>query len=144
MWYWDTSAILKLYIHERDSGYFLGLVSETEDQIVTSTIASIELLCALERKERNGDIKPGGAAAAFDRFLDDAGRGRIVEIPFGRDVIQEARRLIGLVSHRRILIRSLDMIHVASAVAAKATCLVATDSRLRQVASLADLNLLPD
>ena len=142
--YWDTSAILKLYVRERDSDYFLNLVARAEEQFLTSAIASMELLCALERKERNGDLKSGGANAAFERFLNDTRRGRIVEIPYGRDVLEEARKLFGYVSDRRILIRSLDMIHIASAIAVKAKSVVATDSRLRQVASLASVKLLPD
>ena len=143
MMYWDTSAVVKLYVRERDSGYFLSLLAGTDEQLATSAIASMELLCTLERKERDGDLKPGGAGAAFDQFLHDTGRGRIIEIPYGRDVIREAQKLIRIISRQRILIRSLDMIHVASAIAVKATSVVATDSRLRQVAALANLKLLP-
>jgi len=144
MMYWDTSAVVKLYAREQDSGYFLNLIAGTDEQVVTSAIASMELFCALERKERSGDIKPGGAGTAFDQFLNDIRRGRIIEIPYGHYVIQEARKLIEPVSRRRILIRTLDRIHIASAVAVKATWVVATDSRLRQVASLANLKLFPD
>lgn len=41
------------------------------------------------------------------------------------------------------MVRSLDLIHVASAVANKATSLVATDERLRAFASLLKLTLIP-
>jgi len=82
MMYWDTSAILKLYVPEKDSAYFLDLIARTDEQVLTSAIASMELLCAFERKERDGDIKPGGADAAFDKFLNDTRRGRIIEVPY--------------------------------------------------------------
>jgi predicted nucleic acid-binding protein len=144
MIYWDTSAILKLYAPEMDSAYFLRLATRAEEQVVTSSIASIELLCAFERKERNGELKRGGAKAAFEQFLSDTRRGRIIEIPYGHDVVEEARKLLGLVRDQAILIRSLDMIHVASAIAAKAKTIAATDSRLRQLASCASLKVLPD
>jgi uncharacterized protein len=144
MIYWDTSAILKLYIPENDSDYFLRLITTTEGQFVTSAVASMELLCAFERKERDGDIKSGGARAAFEQFLYDTRQGRIIEIPYGRDVVYEARKLMGVISKPQILVRSLDMIHLASAVAIKAEAIAATDVRLRQIASLAKLRLLPD
>jgi uncharacterized protein len=144
MMYWDTSAILKLYVPEADSAYFLNLATRTEEQVLTSVIATMELLCAFERKERIGELKSGGATAAFEQFLNDTRRGRIIEIPYGRDVVEEARKLLGRISGPQALIRSLDMIHVASAIVAKAKSVVATDLRLRQVASCASLKLLPE
>jgi hypothetical protein len=41
------------------------------------------------------------------------------------------------------MVRSLDAIHVASAVTARAIVMVATDTRLRQVAAMAKLKLVP-
>lgn len=143
MFYWDTSAILKLYVPERDSSYFLNLIADTDHQVLTSTIAAMELLCAFERKEHTGDIKSGGADAAFDQFLLDIRKSRIIEVPYGGDVVQTARKLIGAVAEQGILIRSLDLIHVSSAIAANARSVVATDLRLRQVAAIAGLRLLP-
>jgi predicted nucleic acid-binding protein len=145
MTYWDSSALLKLYILEPDTPYFLQLVAGTDDQILTSTIAAIEILCATYRKESAGDLKPGGAAAAFDKYLDDVRLGRIIEIPFGKDVVDEARKLLkhGYGSHRRILIRSLDIIHVASAKVSGTKLVVATDTRLRDAASHANMKVLP-
>lgn len=144
MIYWDTSALLKLYASETDSPYFVHLATTTEDQVLTSAIASMELLCAFERKEQTGGLKSGGAKAAFEQFLGDTRRGRIIEVPYGRDVVEEARRLLALVTDRGMLIRSLDMIHVASAIAVRAKSIVATDLRLRQVASFANMKVLPD
>ena len=65
-------------------------------------------------------------------------------MPYSRDVVVEAQKLLGVLSNARILIRSLDMIHVASAISAKATSIAATDLRLRQVAASAKIKLLPN
>ena len=145
MIYWDSSALLKLYIPEPDTPYFLQLVAGTDDQILTSTVAAIEILCATHRKESVGDLKPGGGAAAFEKFLDDVRVGRVIEIPYGRDVVEEARKLLKHTygGPRRILIRSLDVIHVASAKVSGIKLVVATDARLRDAASLANMKLLP-
>ena len=86
MVYWDTSALLKLYVSEADSPYFLRLVVGSGESIISSSIASAEVLCVLYRKERARALKPGGARRVFGRFLADIHAGRILTIPFGRDV----------------------------------------------------------
>ena len=134
---------MKLYAYETDTPYFVQLATGAKEQILTSAVASTELLCAFERKERNGDFRSGGANAAFDQYLMDTRRGRIIEIPYSRDVVEEARKLLNAVTDPRILIRSLDMIHVASAIAAKAGLIAATDLRLRRLAAFANIKLLP-
>jgi predicted nucleic acid-binding protein len=143
--YWDTSAILKLYLAEPDSRYFLELIAKTNAPVFSSAIAAAEALCALHRKEHAGDLKRGGAKALFQQFCEDCKAGRIVTIPYGDDVVAEAEKLVRLAfaQPRPVMIRSLDLIHVASALAGKARQLVATDQRLRELAGLVRLSLLP-
>lgn len=143
--YWDTSALLKLYVAEPDSAYFLQLLEGHEDPVLSSSIVTTEVLCALYRKEHAGDLKRGAAATVFRRFLGDVDAGRILTIPYGADVRSEAHTVVRLAFHRPrpLAIRSLDAIHIGSALAAKARILVATDLRLREVASLAQLKVLP-
>ncbi len=66
-------------------------------------------------------------------------------IPNGADVTAEAHALVqkAYSQPQPILIRSLDALHVASALAAKATTLVATDTRLCTVAQMMGLETLP-
>jgi len=108
-------------------------------------IASTEVLCAQLRKEQARDLKPGGARALWRRFRADCAAGQIQLIPYGADTTAEAERIAGLAfAHSTpVMIRSLDLIHIASASIAKATILVATDQRLRAVASLLSLRLAP-
>ena len=145
MIYWDTSALLKLYVSEPDSTYFLDLAADTEHQIVSSVIAMTEVLCALHGMEHRRVLKRGGARRIYEEFLSDSEAGRIVTIPCGPDVAREARQLVELTSRQPagFLIRSLDAIHVASAVTSKATFFVATDERLRRAAGLMGLKLRP-
>jgi predicted nucleic acid-binding protein len=143
--YWDTSAILKVYVAEPDSAYFLALLADTDQMVATSAITPIEILCALHRKERGGDLKRGAARIVFEKYLDDTDRGRIVEIPFGRSVTMEADAFVALAANLRkpLMIRSLDAVHIASALAGRAKSLVTTDRRLGECARLAHLNVLP-
>jgi predicted nucleic acid-binding protein len=41
------------------------------------------------------------------------------------------------------MIRALDVIHIASALANRSTVLITTDERLKEVAHLVDLKVLP-
>jgi len=143
--YWDTSALLKLYIREPDSPYFLELVGGSEEPIVSCNIAEVEVLCALYRKEQAGDLKPGSGDILFEQFLSDISAGRIVSLPYGTDTIKEVRRLVKTVHNekRPHLIRSLDAIHLASALLSRAKSLVTTDERLRDGAKRFGLEVLP-
>jgi predicted nucleic acid-binding protein len=143
--YWDTSALLKLYVPEDDSGYFLNSVVTSDQPLVSSAIAAVEMLCAVYRKECIGDLKRGGALATYQRFLGDSREGRIVLVPYGEQVFTAAEEIVRLAFRRArpIMVRSLDAIHVASALTARARVMVATDTRLRQVAAMAKLKLAP-
>ena len=143
--YWDTSALLKLYLPEDDSGYFLDSVVASDQPLVSSAIAAVEMLCALYRKESVGELKRGGALAAHQRFLGDSREGRIVLVPYGEQVFTAAEEIVRLAFRRArpVMVRSLDAIHVASALTARARVMVATDTRLRLVAAMAKLKLMP-
>jgi len=143
--YWDTSALLKLYVPEPDSAWFLDLISGTPEPVATSAIAAAEVLCALSRKEASGDLKAGGAKVLFRRFRADCQAGRVVLIPYGLDLVEEMEKLSRLASQRRppVMVRSLDLIHLASAVVSRAAALVATDQRLRDLGAMYGMELVP-
>ena len=145
MSYWDTSALVKLYIAEADSPYFLQLIAGGDEPIDSSAIVTAEILCVLYRKEQARALKGGGAGRIYGKFSQDVRTGRILTVPYGRDVEAQAEKLARLVFNRPrpILIRSLDMIHVSTALSSRARDLVATDTRLREVAVLAGLHVLP-
>jgi predicted nucleic acid-binding protein len=141
--YWDSSAILKLYLSEPDSSYFVNLAGEKEVQVHSSAILRIEALCALTRREQAGEIKHG--AKLYQELKQDISAGWIVLIPFGVDVMAQAERvlLMGGKTKTPTMLRSLDWIHLASALHENADIFVATDVRLREMATWAGLKVLP-
>ena len=143
--YWDTSAVFKIYAPEDDSGYLGDLIVSSGQAVVSSAIAMTEMLCALYRKECAGELKGGGALATYQKFVGDCREGRIVLVPYGEQVFTAAEEIVRLAFRRArpVMVRSLDAIHVASAVTVRARVMVATDARLRQVASMAKLKLAP-
>ena len=143
--YWYTSALLKLYVLERDSTYFRALATNSVEPIITSDIAREEVLCALYRKEHEANLKVGGAAKLFQSFQADSSNGRIVMVPKGKDVLSQVELLLSRAYSQKppLFIRSLDAVHIASALSIKAKSIVATDKRLRDVATLMGFALLP-
>ena len=145
MQYWDSSALVKLYVPEEDTEFFLRLSSAAGSTIHTSLIASVELVCAVLRAEVDGRIGSSAARQLIRQFDRDRESGRVVLREVGEAVREETVRLGETVFHRKppIMIRSLDLIHVATASVCGATHLVAVDKRLRDVASLLKLKVLP-
>ena len=140
--YWDTSALLKIYVWESDSRDFIELARGHEG-IWTSTITTVEISCALHRKERANDIKAEELAWALAKFSRDREEGRITRIPCDDGIAVEAKKIteIARAKRRSTMIRSaLDAIHVATAVSAKASAIVTTDTRsMREVAAIVKL-----
>jgi predicted nucleic acid-binding protein len=143
--YWDSSALIKLYAAEDDSAYFDRVLVESREPAYSSSITAVEVSSTLFRKEAQGTEYPGSAITAIRRFRQDCTAGKIILLPCGQDVIDEAQRLaeVAFQQHRPVMIRSIDLIHVASASVAKATRIVATDKRLREFAGLLKVRLLP-
>jgi len=143
--YWDTSAIVKLYIPEADSPFFLTLITSNTDMIVSSAIAVPEALWVFHRKERDRALRRGGAKRLYRIFQSDLRLGRIVTVPFSHDVQAEADKLVprAFAQKNPILIRTLDVIHVATALHAGTREFISTDARMREVASLVGLSLVP-
>jgi predicted nucleic acid-binding protein len=143
--YWDTSSLLKVYIPESESEYFLDLIARADQPVFTSAIAGVEVCCALNRKEQAGDIRKTDAAHAMDRFARDCAEGRINQLACGSEMTIRARAIVELARARRrpVMIRSLDAIHVASALSIRAAGIVTTDLRMRDVAGIVNLKILP-
>jgi predicted nucleic acid-binding protein len=143
--YWDTSTLLKLYVAEQDSSYFINLIATSKEAILTSELTRIELITSLYRKESTGELAKGMANQHLEEFVEDIEAGRIIVISVREDVTSQAERVVqrAYPTAKPIMIRALDVIHVASALASKASVMVATDARLREVALLMGLKVLP-
>jgi len=78
--YWDTSALLKLYVAESDSGVFLALASATP-RLVTAFIGKHEARAAFHRRETEKVLSPGGGDACYQKLIQDINLGRLEVVP---------------------------------------------------------------
>ena len=143
MIYWDTSCVLKLYTPEEDSEVYLRLADGSSEPLFSSEVLDTELFYALCQKENRGDIKPGWAKQLHKKFRADVEKGRVMLLAVGHDVLAQsvevARRCYG--RKPPVMLRTLDGIHLATALVAKCSEIVTTDRRMRQGADFLGLSL---
>jgi len=145
MRYWDTSVLLKLFVEEHDSALFTALVEESGAVIHTSELSRLELLRALWSKRLEGAIRRGAEERLMHRFESEVEKRRIILVPVTADVRREFEAVVRVCYNCRppIRVRTLDALHLASALAARTREISCTDARMRQAAGALQLNIHP-
>ena len=144
MTYWDTSCVLKLYAPEPRSAAYLSLAESQRGPLACSEVAMVELSYAFHRKEKDGSLVLGASEALLRQVQRDIDGGRFALLPFGRDVLSAAMKLASRCYEHEPMIplRSMDGIHLATALVAKAKRLVTADLRMRAAAEVIGLRLI--
>jgi predicted nucleic acid-binding protein len=138
--YLDSAIVLKLLVPEPDSVRWAALVDGQE--VTTSALALTEVFSALQRKEREGVIRPAFRRRAFATLIEDVRERRLTVLPLTEAVLAEARIVLEA-CHPRVALRTLDAIHLATARRAQSWPLCSNDVRVRQAASQLALPLAP-
>lgn len=113
--------------------------------MLTSLLTRVELASALYRKEVSGDLSKTDTGRPSARFDAEFASGRIILTPLRPGIANDASDLIRRLKprHSQASLRSLDALHLATAIAAGATAVVTTDVRLREACLLAGLGVKP-
>jgi predicted nucleic acid-binding protein len=146
MAFWDTSALLKLYVREPDSERFSQMMRTSADYPSISQLTLAEMYRAFWAKAFARVISKQRAETTYREFRADAEAAVFEVIPFGGDVQQEFERVVAICYRARpaVPIRTLDGLLLASALIARTRELVSTDSRMRTAGALLGLRVLPD
>jgi uncharacterized protein len=128
MIYFDSSALVKRYIEESGSDVVQSLL-DRDTSAATSKLAYPEILSALTRKQRSGELTKRSLQAAVQQF--EADWAGIVVVEFHDELLPAMKSL--LLKHH---LSGADTVHLSSALWLKR----ALQSDLAFVAS--DLNLL--
>ena len=137
--YFDTSALIKRYVSEKGSTRVVSLLRRHD--LLSSAITPVEVMSALCRRKRNGELSNEDFAATLSRVHGERTRWELVEL--GRTVLSRAEEIVqGIVP-----MRSLDAIHVASLVTFQAASgtripFVTGDDRQRQAAAQIGLDVV--
>ncbi|MBP2474122.1 putative nucleic acid-binding protein [Crossiella equi] len=124
MIYLDSCALIKLIVPEPLSVALLGYLDTRAEPLVSSELAFVEVHRALTRVGVAEDVR-----AVADQVLDG-----ITQLPLA-PVVRQAAVLPGR------YLRSLDALHLATALRVPTTHFVSYDKRLNQAAELAGLEV---
>ena len=116
MSYWDSSALIKLYVQELDSAEFRALAAKAS-RVATGSLTRHEVRTVLRRREAEDVLLSGEAAALYGELNADIAATDIVIQSETADVEQE----FGVVLDKCFsqtpptFIRTNDALHLASA-----------------------------
>jgi predicted nucleic acid-binding protein len=143
MTYWDTSCVVKLYTAELDSAEWEDAAVLAGESLVSSALLRVELAYAFEQKEARGEILRGSTQALLRVFENDIAEGRYQLVPVGSDVLQTACKIAAECYHSQpvVSLRTLDGIHLATAILLKCKRIATADARMQAAAPLLGLDL---
>ena len=146
MAFWDTSALLKLYVRERDSDRFHHLIQTLPEKTAISQFTLAEMHRALWAKLFARAVPANFAQKAYREFRADVETALLDIVPFERAVKEEFDRIIPICYRASppVPLRTLDGLILASALIARTAWLVSTDSRMRAAGTLLGLHVLPE
>lgn len=137
--YLDSSALAKLYVPEPESDALENLLLGRRDLLI-SELAITEVLSAVARRRREGQLTVVQASAIRDALLADADSGSLRRLDMSPMVHREAERLLFQLDAAAL--RTLDALHIALALLNAATHVVTYDARMRSAALQAGLRSL--
>ena len=128
MSYWDTSALVKLFVVESDSAQYDALALTSK--VVIGPIARHEARTVFRRREAEGVIPAGQGAALYARFISDIASGVLRLQPDTDDVEREFGIVLETCFSQTppVFIRTNDALHLAAARVAGETEFVTADA----------------
>jgi hypothetical protein len=137
--YVDSSALAKLYVPEAESG-MLDAFLRGRRGLIISELAITEVLSAVARRKREGELRAKHANEIRDAVLADADSGAFRRLDLDPEVHRVAERL--LLATESLPLRTLDALHIALAFSGAASHVLTFDRRMREAAAQAGLNVI--
>ena len=139
----DSSLIVALYLNEADSARADAACASVAPPLRLTDWHRVEIANAIQRAVKTARITAEQASWLWKHFNEDIATGRfeIVNVDHATVLV----RTLALTQKHTATIgtRSLDLIHIASALEIGATDFLSFDHRQREAASAEGLNVLP-
>ncbi len=139
--YLDSAIIVKLLVRENDSPWFDRNVRGHE--LWSSELALAEVSSAILIKERMGKVSIAERKSAFARFESLQEDEALRFHPLSSGVVRQAAGLVTS-CHPEVALRSLDAIHLATALTHPRGALCTTDGKLRAAAKRIGVACFPE
>ena len=132
-YFYDTSALLKIYHKEAGTEEAEEYYLDTEKQIYISEVSRIEFISSLHRKYREKEISESAFTIALQKFKNDCVNRFNVETSTS-SILKKAEELIEKYAKEKSL-RTLDSIQLASFlfIAEEDTFFICADKKLNEV-----------
>jgi hypothetical protein len=137
--YVDSSALAKLYVPEAESE-MLDAFLRGRQGLIISELAITEVLSAVARRKREGELRAKQANEIRDAVLADADSGAFRRLDLDPEVHRAAERL--LLATDSLPLRTLDALHIALAFSGAASHVLTFDRRMGEAAAQAGLNVI--
>jgi predicted nucleic acid-binding protein len=144
MSYWDSSALVKLYVRELDSKEFRALALEAS-RVATGSLTRHEVRTVFRRREAEGVLPSGGATALYVELNADIAVADIVIQPETADMEREFGVVLEACFSQTppTFICTNDALHLASAKVPGESEFITADMRHRAAALLMGFTVLP-
>lgn len=132
----DSSALVKRYIGETGSTWVLGLFdSALDNEVFVAAITGVEIIAAITRRARSGNINHADATMVCNQFRNDFQTDyQIIEITEG--IINS-----GMVLAEIRGLRGYDAVQLSAGCAANALCIASGLSSMIFVSADKELNI---
>jgi predicted nucleic acid-binding protein len=139
--YLDSAIIVKLLVREEDSPWFDRHVRDQE--LWSSELALPEVHSAILTRERMGKVTVAQRKAAFSRFATLLETEAVRLHPLSSPIVAHAADLLTS-CHPDVALRSLDAIHLATAIMHPRGALCTNDAKLRAAAKKVGVTCFPE
>ena len=140
--YVDTGILLKSYVLERDSAKAVSVLEAVGDPLIFSHLHAVEIPNAIRLKRFRKEITKAEEASAIRAFQSDIDEGRLTRPEYDlADTYIRAERLSSKYSGE-LGTRSLDLLHVATALECGCTGFASFDERQKKAAAQAGLKVI--
>lgn len=138
--YLDTSFLLKAYVFEAESDEVLDWMREHRRRLVISPLSDVEVITALNREFARSAVV---AMRAIDSYREDLALGLFRRLEIDAEVFAKAENIAEHESAKYGL-RSLDILHLATALRHEVESITTFDIRLRKGAAGMGLKVFPE
>ena len=143
-YFFDTSAIAKLFHVEKGTPQVISIFRQPERQIIISRLTLVELFSVAAIKFRTGEISNEARQSYVRQVLVTIALGEILVMASQSEDFDQAARLI--TNHGHLGLRTLDAIQLAAALRqntqASLDYFVCADQRLASIARLVQLRTI--
>ncbi|MEI6071024.1 MAG: type II toxin-antitoxin system VapC family toxin [Verrucomicrobiae bacterium] len=141
--YFDTSALIKIYVREVNSLTTVEILLAEKSPVPFSHLVELELRTAIRLKRGRGEITAAEQRAVLQALESDLAKGVLARPDYDLDSVYRRAEAISAKHAAGTLARSADIWHVAAALEIGCNAFSSFDGRQRNLAALSKLKLLP-